>query len=142
MMDITESMAVSRRYNAAREHVAACESVVASFEMQMEEATLQSNALYRRIVTVKDFRQKARLIALRDDALSSLKSARRNFVKAQEELARVQKVLELLEKELDNQALCLGRPFYTFCNFIIPATKHKAYTPAAKNVRWNPCRRE
>ena len=40
MMDITESMAVSRRYNAAREHVAACESVVASFEMQMEEATL------------------------------------------------------------------------------------------------------
>lgn len=110
MMDITESMAVSRRYNAAREHVAACESVVASFEMQMEEATLMSNALYRRIVTVKDFRQKARLIALRDDALSSLKSARRNFVKAQEELARVQKVLELLEKELGNRVDSLVIP--------------------------------
>ena len=98
-MDITESVAASRRYDVAREHVAACRGLADSFESQMYELALQFDALHSRIRTISSPGEKA----LRDDVLSALADAERCFIRAQEELAYAQKALELLEAELNKK---------------------------------------
>lgn len=109
-MDITESVAASRRYDVAREHVAACRGLADSFESQMHELASQFDVLHSRIRTISSPIEKARLVALRDNVLSALADAEQSFVRAQEELAYAQKALELLETELDKKVSDLTIP--------------------------------
>jgi hypothetical protein len=110
MMDITESVAAGRRYDVAKEHVSACKSFVDSFEVQMRDEALRAGILSHRIRFAVSSAEKARFIVLRDEALRSLATAERHFVRAQEELAYAQKALELLETELDKKVSDLTIP--------------------------------
>lgn len=103
VMDITESVAASRRYDVAREYVAACKGLTDAFESQMYELASQFDALHSRIRTISSPVEKAKLIALRDDVLSALANAERCFIRAQEELAYAQRALSLIEQELDQR---------------------------------------
>lgn len=109
-MDITESTATGRRCEVARERVGVCEGYVINLESQMNDLRMYLGVLGRAVAYANSGYAKARLQVLRDEVFRSFAEAEQHLICARKELARAQRVLELLEDELDKRVSDLTIP--------------------------------
>ena len=87
-----------------------CGSYITSIESHMSDLRTRLDMLNHWITHVGSGYAKARLQLLRDEALHALATAEQHLICARKELARAQRVLELLEDELDKRVSDLTIP--------------------------------
>lgn len=110
MVDITDPAKTGRRYEIVQKRVDICGSYIASIESHMSDLRTRLDMLNHWITHVGSGYAKARLQLLRDEALHALATAEQHLICARKELARAQRVLELLEDELDKRVSDLTIP--------------------------------